>query len=175
MSLFFPTTADPGDLVSARRDIPVTLTNQLTGTAGIRHGSRGLVQDRTGNRLTVAFDTGSGITEKTVHARDCRLIQRNANERRFMDWAQLKAAIRTGALVALTAPLAWYTTVYWVQTGSLDGVIEALTLAVVDSALELPGLILTQPLQTLVWLAAGALAARIAFGPRPRNHKRRSR
>lgn len=160
-----------GDLVTARRDISASLTEELTDTPSVRQGTRGLVRKRTGNRLTVAFDTGYGLTETTIHTSDCRLIQRTANEKRFMDWAQLKTAIRVGALIALAAPILWYIVLYWAQTGSLNGVIEALTLAALDSALEVPGLILTHPVQTLVWLAAGTLATRIAYPP----HKQQRR
>ena len=167
MSSLFSAPAGTGDLVAARKDIHTTITGQLTNTPGIRQGTRGLVRKRTGNHLTVAFDTSSGLAEATVPARDCRLIQHNINERRFMSWAELKFAVRAGALIALTAPIIWYTIVYWTQTGSLDGVIEALTLSAIESVLELPGLIITHPTQTLAWLAAGALATRIALGPRP--------
>jgi hypothetical protein len=48
-----------------------------------------------------------------------------------------------------------------------------MTLSAIESALELPGLILTHPTQTLIWLTAGALATRIAFGPRARNKSRK--
>jgi hypothetical protein len=85
MSPLFTTSPDRGDLISARRDIPLSMTDHLTGTAGIRSGSRGLVRSRNGSRLTVAFDTGTGITETTLHARDCRLVRRRVDERRFMD------------------------------------------------------------------------------------------
>ncbi|MGX5717973.1 hypothetical protein [Arthrobacter sp. MAHUQ-56] len=162
----FSTQADTGDLVAARKNITTSMTEHLTDAPRIRQGTRGLVRNRTGNRLTVAFDTHYGLTETTVHARDCRLIQRNANESRFINWAQLKTAIRTGALIALAAPIAWYIIVYWTQTGSLNGVIEALTLSAIESALELPGLILAHPTQTLTWLTVGALVTRIAFGPK---------
>lgn len=167
MSPLFTPTADPGDLVSARRDIPISMTDHLTGTAGIRQGNRGLVRSRTGSRLTVAFDTGTGITETTVHARDCRLLRRQADEQRFLDYARFKASIRAGAMIALTAPFLWYTALYWWTAGTLDGLIEAMTLSALESALELPALILAHPAQTLIWLAAGTLATRIALGPRP--------
>jgi len=173
MNLFFSAQADTGDLVAARKDISATFSEEFTNTPSIRQGTRGLVRKRTGNQLSVAFDTSYGLTETTVHTRDCRLIQRTADEKRFMDWSQLKTAIRAGALIALTAPIAWYIIVYWAQTGSLDGVIEALTLAALETTLELPGLILAHPAQTLLWLGAGALAARIALGPRPRKKHHR--
>lgn len=173
MSPLFTAAADRGDLVSARRDIPLSLTDHLTGTAGIRSGTRGLVRSRTGSQLTVAFDTGNGITETTVHARDCRLFRRHADEQRFMDYARLKASVRTGAMIALAAPLLWYTALYWWTTGTLDGLIETMTISAIESALELPTLILADPVKTLIWLAAGTLAARLAFGPRPRRRKRR--
>lgn len=174
----FSTQADTGDLVAARKNITTSMTEQLTDAPRIRQGTRGLVRNRTGYRLTVAFDTSYGLTETTVHARDCRLIQRTANEKSFMNWAQVKNAIRAGALMALAMPIAWYIIMYWLQTGSLNGVIEALTLAALESALELPGLILAHPTQTLIWLTAGALVTRIALGPRPRflrtrRHRRR--
>jgi hypothetical protein len=167
MSLF-SAPANTGDLVAARKDIHTTITGQLTNTPSIRQGTRGLVRKRTGNRLTVAFDTSYGLTEATVHARDIRLIQHTINEKRFMSWAELKFAVRAGALIALAAPIAWYIIMYWAQTGSLDGVIEALTLSAIESALELLGLIIAHPTQTLAWLTAGALVTRIALGPRPR-------
>ncbi|WP_461186824.1 hypothetical protein [Arthrobacter sp. Z4-13] len=164
----FSAPAGTGDLVAARKNITTSLTEELTKAPRIRQGTRGLVRNRTGNRLTVAFDTSYGLAETTVHARDCRLIQRTANEKQFMSWARLKTAIRAGALIALTAPIAWYIITYWVQSGTLHGVIEALTLSAIESALELPGLILAHPTQTLAWLATGALVTRIALGPRPR-------
>lgn len=164
----FSTQADTGDLVAARKNIATSLTEQLTDTPRIRQGTRGLVRKRTGNHLTVAFDTSYGLTETTVHARDCRLIQRTINEKRFISWAEIKLAVRAGALIALAAPIIWYIIVYWTQTGSLDGVIEALTISAIESALELPSLILAHPTQTLIWLTAGALATRIALGRRPR-------
>jgi hypothetical protein len=163
----FHSFADVGDLVAARKDIPVTLTEHLTDTPSVRQGTRGLVRNRAGKRLTVAFDTGNGITETTVPARDCRLLQHTANEKRFMNWAQLKAAVRAGALIATAAPIIWFACVYWAETGSLDGVIEALTLTAIDSALELPGLLLAHPTQTILWLLLGGLATRIALGPKP--------
>ena len=169
----FSTPAGTGDLVAARRDIHTTLTGQLTDNPGIRQGTRGLVRKRTGNQLTVAFDTSYGLTETAIHTRDVRLIQRTADEKRFLDWAQLKTAIRAGALIALATPILWFIVVYWDQTGSPDGVIEALTLSALDSTLELPGLILAHPTQTLAWLAAGALTTRIALGPKPGHRRRR--
>jgi lysozyme family protein len=123
----------------------------------------------------VAFDTGTGITETTVHARDCRLVRRQIDAQRFMDYARFKASIRAGAMIALAAPLLWYTTVYWWTAGTLDGLIEAMTLSALESALELPTLILAHPTQTLIWLAAGTLATRIALGPRPHQRKRRKK
>ena len=164
---------DIGDRVAARKSIPLTLTEQLTDTYQVRQGTHGLVRNRTGNRLTVAFDTGYGITETVVLACNCRLLQRNANEKRFSNWAQLKAAVRAGTLIALAAPIIWYSIAYWTETGSLDGVIEALTLTAIDSALELPGLILAQPGQTILWLLLSGLATRIAFGPKPAKKPRR--
>ncbi|KQR80355.1 hypothetical protein ASF98_18855 [Arthrobacter sp. Leaf337] len=164
-----------GDLVAARRNISCTLTEEYTNSPSVRQGTRGLVRKRTGNQLTVAFDTSYGLTESTVHARDCRLIQRTADEKRFMEWTQLKTAVRIGALITLIAPILWYVVVYWAQTGSLDGVIEALIVAALESALELPGLILAHPTQTLVWIAVGALVTRIALGPRPRRKRRKQR
>lgn len=172
MSIFCA-QANTGDLVTARRDISTTLTQELIKAPSIRQGTRGLVRKRAGNQLTVAFDTSYGLTETTLHVRDCRLIQHTADEKRFMEWAQLKTAIRLGALITLAAPILWYTLTYWIQTGSLHGFIEALTLAALESALELPGLILANPVQTLAWLAASALATRIALGPRPRKRHRR--
>jgi hypothetical protein len=165
---FLGPSANAGDLVAARKDFATTLTDELTNTFSVRRGARGLVRKRTGSRLTVAFDTAHGIREATVPARDCRLIQRTTDEKRFMNWSQLKAAVRTGALIALAAPIAWYMLVYWAETGSLDGVVEALTLSAIESALELPGLLLAHPIQTLVWLTLGTLASRIALGPKPR-------
>lgn len=162
-----------GDLVAARRDISTSLTEEFTSTPSVRQGTRGLVRKRTGNQLTVAFDTSYGLTETTIHTRDCRLIQHNADEKQFMDWAQLKTAVRIGALITLATPIAWYIVMYWAQTGSLDGVIEALTLAALESALELPGFILTHPTQTLIFLGISALTARIALGPRPRRKHHR--
>lgn len=169
----FSVQANTGDLVTARRDISTTLTQEFINAPSIRQGTRGLVRKRVGNQVTVAFDTSYGLTETTLHVRDCRLIQRTADEKRFMEWAQLKTAIRLGALITLAAPILWYTLTYWIQTGPLNGLIEALTLAALESALELPGLILANPVQTLAWLALGALATRIAFGPRPRKKHRR--
>ncbi|WP_142060016.1 hypothetical protein [Pseudarthrobacter sp. B4EP4b] len=171
----FSTQADTGDLVAARKDFATTLTDELTNTVSVRRGTRGLVRQRAGKRLTVAFDTSYGLTEATVHARDCRLIRHTANEKRFMNWAQLKASVRVGALIALTAPIAWFIIIYWAETGSPNGVIEALTISAIESTLELPGLILTHPTQTLIWLAAGALTTRIALGSRPRFLRNRRR
>lgn len=172
MSPFFTAAAGPGDLVRARRDIPLTITDHITGGPGIRQGSRGLVRIRNGSRITVAFDTGGGIVEATVHARDCELVRRSVDEHRFMNFAQLKAAIRLGALIAMALPVLWYVVLYWIQTGSMDGIVESLVISAVESALELPGLILAHPVQTLIWLLTGSLAARIAFGPGPRRRRR---
>lgn len=172
MSIFF-TSPERGDLVKVKRDIPITITDHLTNNPGIHRGTRGLVRERTGTRLTVAFDTGLGITEVTVKTGDCELIRKGADEQRFLDFAQIKAAVRTGALIALTLPILWYLAVYWTQTGSLNGIIPAITLSAVESALELPTLILAHPTQTLIWILAGTLATRIALGPPPK--KRRGR
>lgn len=173
MSPLFAASAAPGDLVRARRDIPLTITDHVTGGAGIRKGSKGLVRARTSSSLTVAFDTGGGMIEATIRTRDCELIRRSVDEQRFMNFAQLKAAIRLGALITMALPILWYVIVYWTQTGSLDGIIESIVISALESALEIPGLILAHPAQTLIWLLAGSLAARIAFGPGPRRRRRR--
>lgn len=162
---WFSTSPEPGDLVAAARDLPLSLTEHLTGAVGVARGTRGLVRTATPGRLGITFDTGYGTTLVHVRTSDVSLVRRGIDESRFHSRAALKASIRVGALIAITAPLLWFAIVYWMQSGSLEGLPQAIAISALESALELPDLFLAHPIQTLCWLSLSALIGRIAFGP----------
>lgn len=150
------------DWVTASDQIPVTLTDHLTG-GGITKGSRGVVTGRSGKHVDVEFETGYGVTSVTVPVSRVRLTHRGAGQYRFRQRVRLMTTIRVALLTFLLYPTAEFAVKYLLQYGSVDGIVPAFTLAAVESIGEWLMTAINNPVQTLIYSVFLAVLGRIAF------------
>ena len=73
-------------------------------------------------------------------------------------------AVRLGAAVALIAPVLIFATKYLIAGGTKDGLLLALAEGVVYGAISTLELVLTHPLQGLIYIAIVWGVGRLAFG-----------
>lgn len=154
---------DEGDWVRATELIPVTMTDRLTGS-GIPRGTLGVVTSRSGSRVEVEFDAGFGTYRTSVRPAQVRLHSRGRGVGSFRQRSKHLTTIRAGAAIALLAPILWYVIQYLWYYRTADGLLAGFATGIVESTLDLLVMAITNPVATLIYLAAGWLVQRLAFG-----------
>ncbi len=79
---------------------------------------------------------------------------------------RLRSALRIGALILLALPLLQYAIAWWMAAGSLDGLVESLPLAAVESAAAFISFVFGDPVRALLSIALGSFTWWLAFGRR---------
>lgn len=166
------TTLQAGDWVTTTTIIAVTLADSLTNS-GLPTGTPGVVTGTVGwSRVTVDFNAGFGITTATVPTRSLRRTRPGGGIDAFHTRTSRRVPIRIGAALALALPGIWFVTQYLWTYHTLDGILPATAIGIVEGAGDLLEMAITHPVQTLIYLAAATLTHRIAYGPTRRNKHR---
>ncbi|GIG20646.1 hypothetical protein Cch01nite_13700 [Cellulomonas chitinilytica] len=161
MSSIFSRHPEPGDTVRLTSDVRTGLLS-----APAPAGSLGVVTAIEGGRVRVEVDGGmSGATTVSARLRDCRVIERGTGIERFRRRMRHRAAVRLGALILLALPLVQFVWGWWSAVGSLDGLLEHLPIALLESAADLLLLALGDPVRAALTVALGSLTWWLAFGP----------
>jgi len=157
-----------GDWVKATGTIPVTFTDHLLTTTGIRPGTRGVVVAGPCGWLrptaTVRFDTGLGGTcEVNTPLSKIRVSRRNGGIERFTGRAHWMGLARLGVALALCAPVLYFVLVYLWTFRTFEGLVPALMTSALDSAVAMVGFVLTRPVEAATFLILTWLLGRFAF------------
>lgn len=169
MSWFFGDTARPGDWVVTTEFIKVTLTDHLVGDrGGIRPDTRGVITDSAGffdTSLQARLDTRfGGPVSVRVRPGQVRVTRRAGGVTAFEQHSDRRGAIRSGAAVALLAPLVYFIASYLLHGGTKDGLLLALLNGAIYGVLGLIEYVLVNPASGVIYLALIWLAGRLAFG-----------
>ncbi len=155
------------DWVVARRTIPVTFADSLTGS-GIRPGTRGVVLATSHGLLSsnaqIRFNIGFGAVTVYVPTHHVRRVRRAGGIDRFAERQRRHTAMRLGALIALGAyPAAWSV---WFLLGG--GTLTELMLVIIESAvlglLDFLHRLATAPARSLLLLSVLVGAGQLARG-----------
>jgi len=162
MTLFtwFAPAPDVGDWVTPIRTLPVTLTDHLT-SQGIRPGTRGVVTDRAGSRLTISFGATGGTIQ--VPARQVRIVRRGGGIHAYHRRDRILLGIRLGLALWLLAPIIGFTASYLWTNHTTDGLLTELAIGIVYGIGDLITAAITHPVHALGYLALTTIATRIAF------------
>lgn len=114
--------------------------------------------------VRVRFDTGYGTREANARVGSLRVTRRGSGIERFERRAGTLRAVRVGVAVALLLPMLWFVTEYLWINRTLDGMVGAMLIAAVDSAVSTVEYALTNPVQALALLTVMWAAGRFAFG-----------
>lgn len=145
---------EEGDWVAATRTIPVTIADHIGIPTGVRPGTRGVVTERTGNRLVVEFHSSFGLQRVRTTTNSCRLIRKRGGTEAFRSRASWGSTIRLGIYAVFTFPIVWYILQYWITYGNLTGVLPALATAALDQSAAFLLAALQHPIQAAIYLAA---------------------
>ena len=159
----------PGDWIVVVKPLKVTLTDHLlSGDAGIRAGTRGVVTARHGwNRLEGRFDAGLAGTVTTRFApRDVRVVRRGGGVSAFRARSERMVALRVGVALALLAPSVWVGVRWYASGGSEAGLISGVVEGMLQGLLEMFDYASTHPLGAALYLLVVGTAMRFAFGDR---------
>lgn len=129
-------------------------------------GIVGVVVGVTGRRLMVEVDDGFSSVRVGVRASACRVLSRGKGVDRFRRGVGRRRAVRVGALLLIALPFGQYVISWWIATGSLDGLVEGLPLAALESGAAFVSLAFGDPLRAALTIALGWLTWRLAFGRR---------
>lgn len=152
-----------GDWVRADRQIPVTMSDHLSG-AGLSRGTRGVVTDVAGQRLTVEFESGwGGMVRARTLVRDVRLVRRGGGLDRFSRRNAYVGHVRLGLALALFFPFIYFVVWYRLRHGGFDGIVAAFAESAIDSALATVDAAVAHPVQTVVYLLITGLVSRWVF------------
>lgn len=115
-------------------------------------------------RVPVRFDCGlGGLAEVDAPVSRLRITRRGAGQDRFVRRMQWFGAVRVGVALALLAPIAYFAVLYIWTYRSVDGLLTALVMAALDSAVATMSAAISHPVPTAVFLAASWGLARFAF------------
>ncbi len=157
-------TLRPGDWVATTSTVALTLTDHLTD-GGLASGTRGVVTGTVGGtRVTVDFDAGFGIATATVPSHVLRRTRAGGGVEAFHARTSRRLPIRIGAALALAMPGIGFVVQYLWTYHTVDGIVPAAALGVVEGTQDLIQMAITNPVQTLLYLGAAALVHRIAYG-----------
>jgi hypothetical protein len=156
----------PGDWIVTTEPIKHSLSDYLSGHAGIKTGTRGVVTARSGwNSVEVRLDGGM-LGGYTVRARasQVRVTRRGGGVDAFAERSGRLAAARLGVAVAIVAPLLFFAASWFLHGGSKAGLLVAVLDGALYSILDLIGYAITNPIQAILYLILLAVAGRFAFG-----------
>ncbi|POH59657.1 hypothetical protein C3B59_17345 [Cryobacterium zongtaii] len=160
MHSLFLSSPRPGDTVRLVCDLPAGLLRPA-----LSEGSRALVVATSWGHVELVVDGGlAGMVRVDVSARNCRVIEADTGAERFRRRTALRNAVRIGALIALAAPFVQFVASYWFATGSLDGLLEYLPLAALESAGDFLVSALRDPVRSLLLAGVGWVTWVLAFG-----------
>ncbi|WP_182263226.1 hypothetical protein [Rhodococcus sp. UFZ-B548] len=134
----------------------------------VRAGSPGVVAGSVrgiwSQRVPVRFDCGlAGLAEVDAPVSSLRITRRGAGQDRFVLRTQWFGAVRAGVALALLAPIVYFATLYIWTYRSVDGLLMALVIAALDSAVATVSAAISHPVPTAVFLVASWGLARFAF------------
>lgn len=162
----------PGDWVSTTETTNMTLTDHLAGM-GLPEGTRGVITSRHGSKVTVDLDTGYGTVTTTLPVRLLRPTRRRGGVKRFHQQVGFVAIVRLALACFLLWPIVQYVIDYFFTYRSLDGFVESLPMAALESMGESIMIAFNQPISALMYTAFLALLSWIAFPWTSRGNRRR--
>ncbi|WP_286928886.1 MULTISPECIES: hypothetical protein [Aeromicrobium] len=155
-------TAGPGDWVRADKHIHASLGDYLVG-AGISPGTRGVVVERRGGRALVEFGHGIGATRATVPVNNLSVVRRGGGIDSFHTRSRRMAVVRLALAAFLLFPLAQFVILHLWEHHTFAGIVPAFAEAAVWSVGDWLGMLLGNPVQTLVYCGFLWVLAKIAF------------
>jgi hypothetical protein len=161
----FSGSPEPGDWVRLTRMVPVTLADHIGGD-GLRRGSRALVIARYGGRVELDVDAGWGSCRTTVSLGDCALVRKGGGAKAFRSRTRTITIVRVSLALFLSWPILYFVGVYLWTYRSLDGIVAAFMMNVVDGIPDQIDAALHEPVKAVAAAVLFAVIMRVALGPR---------
>lgn len=163
------TSPDTGDWVRARRAFTASLDGRILGSHRVRPKDLGVVVDDRPQGLfsptiCVRFDTGLSSCEVHAPVRHLRIVRRGGGQPGFDSRTGLVHAARAGVILAFALPVLLFVGDYLRVHRSVDGMIGAFAIGVLDSGLQMIGYLISHPVQAVAFLLVSAVLGRFAFG-----------
>lgn len=160
---WFTSTPDIGDWVTPIRTLPITLADHLTGH-GIQPGTRGVVTERVGNRLTVSFGATGGTAR--IPARHVRVVRHHGGFDAYQRRDRILLGIRLGLAIWLLWPIILFTISYLWTNRTTDGLLINLAIGIAYGIGDLATAAIAHPVRSVAYLALTAVASRLVHeGP----------
>lgn len=160
-----------GDWVTTTRVTKVSLTDQITDT-GLPPGTLGVITARNGSRVTVDLATGYGTITTVIPVRDLRTTRAGRGITSFHHRVGITTVIRLALAGFLLWPFGQYSIDYFAAYGSVDGFIESLPLAALDSLGASILAATNDPIRALVYAGFLTAVSWIAFPLRSKRGRR---